>query len=292
MDNIRGSVLMVVAMLAFAIVDAIIKQSSTQMPVGQILIILGTGASIILSAVALWHDAAGFWADARRPVVVLRNLCEVFGSLFFVTALSLIPLSTASAVLQAAPLLVTIGAALFLGEAVGWRRWTAIAIGLFGVLLILRPGFDGFDANVIFAILGVIGLAARDLVTRTIPKTVSSHSLAAYAFIYLVPTGFAMMAISGDSFARAGAGNQGQLFIAIFIVIAAYYAIIGATRFGNLSAVSPFRYSRIVFALILGAIVFGERPDALTLTGALIVVATGLYTLWRESRLNRHKAAL
>ncbi len=292
MDNFRGSVLMVLAMLAFAIVDAIIKATSDILPVGQIVLILGTGGAVVLSAVALRQNPRAFLPYAWHPLIILRNLSEALGSLCFVTALSLIPLSTASAVLQATPLIVTIGAGLFLGEAIGWRRWTAIAVGLAGVLMILRPGLEGFDANVLFAIGGVVGLGARDLITRMVPKSIPSSNLAAYAFLFLIPTGWAMMLMAGQDWVTPPPALTGQLALAIAIVIGAYFAIIGATRIGDLSAIAPFRYTRIVFALIIGAIFFAERPDALTLLGAAIIVGSGLYTLWRESRLNRHKPAL
>jgi len=177
------------------------------------------------------------------------------------------------------------GAALFLGETVGWRRWSAIIIGLIGVLLIIRPGFEAFDPLSLLALVGVIGLSGRDLVTRAMPPGISSAKLAIYAFVTLVPTGWLLLAVQGQSNVMPGTADSWRLVASVFLGIAAYYTIVLATRIGDLSAISPFRYSRLVFALIVGAIAFGERPDALTLLGSAIIVGSGLYALLRESRL-------
>ena len=292
MDNLRGSLLMVLAMLLFAIEDMFIKQMSGAIPIGQIMVCLSAGGVIAFGIVAKLRDPGplfdGFW----HPAVVGRNLCDTFGSMGFLTALALTPISTASAILQATPLWVTIGAAIFFGETVGWRRWTATLLGLFGVLLIIRPGMEGFDANSLFAVMGVIGLGARDLFTRRLPPTLSTIKVSVYAFVTLIPAGIFLHLIQGDPIATPDATNTLRLILAMLIGVAAYYTIVAATRLGDLSLVSPFRYSRLVFALFIGVFAFGERPDALTLLGAAIIIAAGLYTLWRESRLNRSQPAL
>jgi len=275
---------MVVAMLGFAIEDMLIKQLSAALPVGQILWIIGGGGALLFGGFAYWKEGPGLFSALLLPRVLLRNAFEAIGAIGFVTALALIPLSTASAILQAAPLIVTLGAALFLGEPVGWRRWMAIVAGMCGVLLILRPGFDGFDPMALFAVLGVCALGGRDVVTRAMPAGISSIKLALYAFVTMVPTGVAMMVFQGQPHVIPGPADSLRLVGTVLLGIAAYYAIVSATRIGEMSAVAPFRYTRLVFALILGALVFGERPDPLTLLGSAIIIASGLYTLWREAR--------
>jgi len=189
--------------------------------------------------------------------------------------------------LQATPLVVTLGAALFLGEQVGWRRWSAILAGFAGVLLIIRPGFDAFEPFSLFAVMGVVGLALRDLATRTVPRAISSMQLSSYAFAITVPAGFGIMAFTGDSL-RMLNGLETLLFVAaLCVAVLAYSAIVAAMRMGDVAVITPFRYSRLVFALIFGVLFFGERPDLATLVGSALIVASGIYTFWREARLRR-----
>lgn len=290
MDNLRGSLFMVLAMALFAIEDMLIKQMSVQLSTGQIFWMLGVGGSTAFIGLALLQREKLWNPLLRHPVVLGRTAAEVFGSVGFVTAIALTPISTASAIIQSVPLLVTLGAAVFLGQHVGLRRWTAIAVGLFGVLLIIRPGLDGFQLASLFALQGAIGLAARDILTRLAPREATSNQFSVAAFLAFIPAGLAMMWVAGDGWVTPDAMNTLRLFCAVIVGVLAYLAIITATRTGEVAAVAPFRYSRIVFALIIGSWVFGETPDALMLLGTAIVVSSGLYTLIREARL-RHRAA-
>ncbi len=280
--NLRGAGLMVMAMLCFAIEDMFIKFLGGAIPVGQLIALLGAGGALLMAGACAYQREALFSRELLSRPVIIRNAGEVFGTLGFVTALVLVPLATASAILQTTPLMVTLGAALFLGEAVGWRRWLAICVGLFGVLLIVRPGMEGFDWNVLFAVQGMIGLSIRDLATRRVPATLSALQLSLTAFALLVPTGAAVMWATGTTYATPDPREWGILAIAALIGAFSYRFIVMAMRLGEVSFVTPFRYSRMVFALIIGLVVFAEVPDALTLVGVVIVIASGLFTLWRE----------
>lgn len=291
MDNIRGSALMVLAMLGFAFEDMFIKKMAGALHVGQILIVLGIGGAVVFALIAKAYGDRLLSRDLAHPAVILRNAGEVVGTLGFVTAIALTPISSASAILQATPLAVTLGAAVFLGETVGWRRWLAVVIGLGGVLLIIRPGLQGFDANSLFAVQGVIGLAIRDLATRRIPATITSRQLSTYAFAVIVPTGAVVLWLSGTGMVMPDGTNMLRIAAAVVIGVAAYYTLVAATRIGDMSVIAPFRYSRLIFALFIGVLVFGEKPDGLTLIGAAIIVTSGTYTLWRESRLRRASLA-
>lgn len=291
MDNIRGSALMVLAMLGFAFEDMFIKKMAGALHVGQILIVLGIGGAVVFALIAKAYGDRLLSRDLAHPAVILRNAGEVVGTLGFVTAIALTPISSASAILQATPLAVTLGAALFLGETVGWRRWLAVVIGLGGVLLIIRPGLQGFDANSLFAVQGVIGLAIRDLATRRIPATITSRQLSTYAFAVIVPTGTVVLWLGGTGMVMPDGTNMLRIAAAVVIGVAAYYTLVAATRIGDMSVIAPFRYSRLIFALFIGVLVFGEKPDGLTLIGAAIIVTSGTYTLWRESRLRRASLA-
>ncbi len=288
MGNLRGSVLMVLAMAGFALEDMFIKRLAETMPVGQIIAVIGLGGAVIFAAIARGQGRHLITRDLLARPVILRNLGEMAGTMCFVTAIALTPLSSASAILQATPLVVTLGAAVFLGAPVGWRRWLAILVGFAGVLMVIRPGLAGFAPASLFAVGAVIGLAVRDLATRAVPAAISSMQLSAYAFATLVPTGAILMALGGAPVAL-GAGEMRDLGLALLCGVAAYYAIVAAMRVGEVAVVTPFRYARLVFALIIGGTVFGERPDFWTLMGAGVIVASGLYTLMREARLGRRR---
>lgn len=285
MDNFRGAAFMVLSMLLFALEDMLIKLMATSLPIGQIVGMLGAGSSVILACMLMWQRQPLFTREMLTPAIALRAFGELIGTIGFVTAIALIPLSTASAILQATPLFVTLGAALFLQESVGWRRWSAVFVGFLGVLMIIRPGLEGFTWQSLFAVQGVIGLGLRDLATRRVPTTISSLQLSFWAFLVLIPASGLMIWANGDPLTGATGITLVYFAIALAIGILAYYTIVLAMRLGEISFVSPFRYSRILFALAIGVAVFGERPDALTLLGAGIIVGSGLYTLWREQRV-------
>jgi len=285
MDNLRGAMLMVLAMAGFAIEDMFIKLTSDALSVGQIIALLGAGGGAIFAVILRIQGRRLFSADMLTAPILLRGVGEVLGTLCFVTAVVLTPLSSASAILQATPLAVTLGAALFLGEPVGWRRWSAIIVGFFGVLLIVRPGLEGFNALSLFAVAGVIGLALRDLATRKVPQSISSMQLSFLAFIVLVPAGSLLVLATGTPVVMPARAEVFYLGGAMVIGVLAYYAIVAAMRVGEVSFVTPFRYTRMLFALVVGIAVFDESPDTLTLTGAAIIIASGVYTLWRERKI-------
>ncbi|MGP9790570.1 DMT family transporter [Roseinatronobacter sp. NSM] len=284
-DNLRGAVLMSLAMAGFALEDMFIKLLADTLPVGQILVLLGAGGAVAFGAIAHRKGQQVLSPALLTPALLLRNAAEIVGTVGFVLAFVLASLATASAILQAAPLVVTLGAVLFLGEKVGWRRWSAIALGFFGVMLIVRPGMSGFEPASLFAIIGVIGLAGRDLATRVIPRAVSSYQISSWAFAMLVPAGFFLMAAMGHSVIIPSLAQLATLGAALSVGVLAYYALVASMRVGELSFVTPFRYTRMLFALVVAVLVFGERPDGITLLGAAIIVAAGLFTLWRETKV-------
>jgi len=184
-------------------------------------------------------------------------------------------LSSASAILQATPLVVVMGAALIFGERVGWRCWTAIGVGFAGVLIILRPGLDGFTPLSLLAVLGMLGFAGRDLATRAAPRVLSNFVLGAYGFAMMVPAGAGLLALTGGA-AVPSAPAAAALAGATAVGVLAYWALTVAMRMGEVSAVTPFRYTRLLFGIGLGILLFAERPDAATWAGAAIIVAAGL----------------
>jgi drug/metabolite transporter (DMT)-like permease len=281
---------MVAAMVCFAVEDVLLKQLAAAMPVGQVLALTGAGCGILFSAIVLLGGGSlSSPALLSRPVL-LRNLSEALGSAAYVSALALSTLSGVSAIIQATPLAMTLGAALFLGEAVGWRRWTAVATGFAGVMLIIQPGMVSFSAGSLLAVATVGLLAMRDLCSRAVAPDVSSLQLAAWGFLSIVPAGLAILWLGGAQFV-AVAPPQWIFLAATFVVGSlGYYAIVAATRTGEVSAVVPFRYTRLVFALVLGYVVFDERPGAWMLIGAGLIDGSGLYTIWRTALVDRRAA--
>jgi drug/metabolite transporter (DMT)-like permease len=261
-DNARGASLMLLAMATFAAEDAFLKLSAAAMPVGQILLASGAFGAAVFWAMAARAGEPVLTRAALHPAVLWRNAGEFVGTLAFVTALAAVPLATVTAVLQAMPLAVTLGAALFLGERVGWRRWMAIATGFGGVLVVLQPWDAAFAPAALWVVVTVLALAVRDLASRRVPATVSH--------VQLPPP-------------------EGWLWLTGALVFGTigYWAITAATRTGEVSVVAPFRYTRLVFAIAIGIAVFAEPVTLPTLAGAALIVGSGLYAFLRQAALSR-----
>lgn len=284
MDNIRGALLMVLAMAGFALEDMFIKLTSGVLPTGQVLIMLGAGGGIVFAFLAQARGRSIFSRDFFQKNVLARNAFEMIGTGGYVLAFTMSELTTASAIAQAMPLFVTMGAAIFLRQEVGWRRWSAIGVGFFGVLIVIRPSTDGIELTALLAVIGTFGLSMRDIVTRNMPKHIDSLQVSSWAFLLIVPVGFGMMQVMGHSFTAIDTTSALRMTAAVSVGVLGYYFLVLGTRIGDMAVVAPFRYSRIIFALIVGYTVFGERPDIYTYVGAIIIISSGLYTLYRESR--------
>ena len=281
-ENILGIGFIVIAMAGFAVEDAIIKQLTSRLSPGQIMVMIGLGGTLGFYILARYNGQKLTQEIAFNRWVVGRTLSELVGTGFFVLSLAMVPITTISAIIQVSPLLVTLGAAVLLREKVGVRRWSAIMIGLLGVVIILRPWSAEFDAAALLAVLGVVGLSARDLATRPIPNKTPSLVLAILGFGATIPAGLILMVFDTRLFVPT---SQESLLIgaSIFIGVGAYYCIVTAMRLGDVSAVVPFRYSRLVFGVAIGAWYFDETLDFWTVIGSAVVVSSGLYALWRES---------
>ena len=281
--NLAGSLWMTASMAGFACEDAFVKASVKVMPLGQVLILLGLAGMLVFACFARQRGEAAFPKALLAPRLLLRSAFEVAGRLFYALALALTPLATASAILQATPLVVVLAAAVIFGEKVGGLRWFLILLGFAGVLVVLRPGTSGFDALSLLAVIGMLGFAGRDLATRAAPAGLSNAQLGVLGFAMLAMSGAVIQAVSGGAvlpppsalLPLAGASAFG---------IAGYAALTEAMRTGQVGVVTPFRYTRLVFALLLAALVFGERPDALTLLGAAVIVVVGIWTLTSAPR--------
>lgn len=279
--NTRGALLMAAAMAAFTFNDACIKATDGALPLAQILTLRGALASLLIYGLA--RALGSLRVDLPRrdwALVALRSLAELAAAYFFLTALMNMPLANVTAVLQALPLTVTLGAALFFGEAVGWRRGLAILVGFAGVLLIVRPGPEGFSLHAIYALAAVACVTVRDLATRRMSAQVPSMTVTLSASLAVM--GFAALASLGTEWAPMDRRLVLLVLGSSVFVFAGYLFSVMAMRVGEVAFVSPFRYTGLIWALLLGWLAFGHWPEPLTLIGAAIVVATGLFTLFRE----------
>ena len=282
-DNARGAILMTAGMAAFTINDACMKALSDQLPLFQAIFLRGLATSLILLAAGLLLGGLEFRLGARdRLLLGFRTLGEIGAAYFFITALFNAPLANVTAILQALPLAITLAAALFLGEAVGARRWTAILVGFVGVLLIVRPGSAGFNSASVYAVIAVACVTLRDLTTRQMSREVPSLTVSLAAALGVAT--FGGLGATGVDWQPVGTREALQLAGATIFLIVGYVTIVLAVRLGDTSAVAPFRYTGLIWALILGVAIFGEWPSALTLLGGAVVVATGIFTLYRERR--------
>ena len=276
--NLRGSLFMTASMAGFAVEDAFLKQISQSMPVGQVSAIFGFCGVVVFALMALRAGHAPVPRAALTRTMAVRSVFEVTGRLFYALAIALTPISTASAILQATPLVVVLGAALIFGERVTLGRWALILIGFLGVLVILRPGVAGFSPLSVLALVAVAGFAGRDLATRAAPLGLSNAQLGVAGYVMLMLSGLIILGVTGGA-VLPDARVMGLLALGAGFSIAAYAALTNAMRSGEVGVVTPFRYTRLLFAMVLGVTVFGERPDTATLIGAAIIVGCGVVLL-------------
>lgn len=285
-DNLRGILLMLIAMALFAVEDMFLKWAAIGLPVGQIVLISGLFGLPVFVWLARRDGRRVVTRAALHPWVLARNFGEMIATLGYITALSMVPLSTVSAVLQALPLAVTMMAALFMQEQVGWRRWSAIAVGLIGVLMIIRPGLAGFRPEALWVLVSVAALVVRDLATRLLPAECSTAQVSAWGLGSIALMGL-MMTVAHGAVTRPTPAQAALLTGAVVFGTAGYWAVTAATRTGEVAVVAPFRYARLIFGMLLGISVFAERPDRLTFAGAALIILSGLYAFARERARKR-----
>lgn len=280
---------MIAAMAVFAIEDALIKAASTMLPVGEVLVLFGLGGALAFATVALINKQPLYNPGVVSRPMLIRVVFEVSGRLFYVLALSLIPLSAVTVILQATPLVVVAGAAVVFGEKVGWRRWTAIFLGLVGVVVIIQPGTEGFSMLSLLAVLGMLGFAGRDLASRAAPATMSTAILGLYGFMSIIVAGGLYSAWQGVAFVMPDARISLYVLGAVLAGVTAYSCLMKAMRTGEVSAVTPFRYSRLLFGIALGIVLFGERLSLAMVVGSGLIVVSGLFILWRGRQVSGKK---
>ena len=284
--NLRGIVFMIAAMALFTLSDLFLKFAARSYSAPEVMLIMGLIGGAIFGTLTRLSGEPIFGSAFLSPTVILRNAFELIGTICIISALTLAPLSLVTSITQATPLVVTAGAALILREKVGLRRWLAVLFGFGGVLLILRPGIAEVSWGMLAALGAVIFLGLRDVTTRTVPAQISTLQLASYSFILLIPAGIVLIWLVPSELTRT-MRDLPWLILTILFAAAAIFAITSAMRAGEVSAIIPFRYSRMIFALLAAMIFLGERPDAYTLIGVAIIIASGLFVLMRQKQLSQ-----
>lgn len=287
-DNTRGALLMMLSMAAFVANDTCLKSLSGALPWNQAILLRGLITTTFLLGFGLSRGQIRFALPGREwKVLALRVAGEVMATIFFLIALFNMPLANVTAILQSLPLALTLAGALFLREHVGWRRYGAIAIGFAGVLMIVRPGGDGFDRYAIFALISMVFVVLRDLSTRRLSREVTSITVAFLSALAVTALGAVVTLATG--WQSVTAAHMGAIGGASVCIVVGYIASIATMRVGEIGFVAPFRYTGIIWAILLGIAVFGEIPDFWTIAGTIIVVGMGLYTFHRERQLNKRR---
>lgn len=285
-DNLRGAILMMVAMAVYVINDALMKLASVEVSLPQGVFVRGMIASALMMVFAHYKGHLFFpasWAEIK--VIALRAGAEISATFCYLTALFNMPLASSTAILQSLPLAVTLAGALFLGEKVGWRRYLAICIGFVGVLIIIRPGGDDFNAYALWAVAAVGFITLRDMLAAKLSKRIPSIFVALFTAVGV--TLAAGVAAALQPWQPLSAGSLLYLASAATFILFGYITSVSAMRYGEISFVAPFRYTILVWALLLGVFVFKDYPDFWTLVGTSIVVGTGVFTFYREQRAQK-----
>ncbi|MBX3568788.1 MAG: DMT family transporter [Rhizobiaceae bacterium] len=281
---------MSIAMTTYTGADTIMKFVAAEMNMGQAIFVRGFFGTLLV-AVLVWR--AGLLSSLPlvfQRYVMLRAVGELGANVTFLLALVHLPLANVAAIYQALPLAVTVAAAYFFREPVGWRRWACIAVGFVGVLIVVRPGSEGFNAYSLLGVACVLFCVLRDVATRKVPESIPTI-LPTAATTALVMVFGAGMIVPYGGWSPMSWTSTGLLAFGAAIIVVGHLFIIMSTRTGEISVVAPFRYTSLLVAIVLGIAVFGDYPDAIIMLGSAIVVASGLYMLWRESRVSRAKPA-
>ncbi len=284
-ENLRGILAISACNLLFLINDAQIKLASTELPLGEIIFLRGTFATLLLAPIVVLSGTHVHLRLLVHRAVAWRTVAEIMSAYLFLLALFRIPIANANAILQVIPLAVTASAAIFLKEHVGWRRWTAIAVGFAGVLIVIRPGLAGFNAFSLLALASVFFITLRDMTTRVMPRGLPALLVALVTAIAVGATGPAFALIVGEQWAVPSGRSLALIAGAVIFLIGGYLTAVEFMRHGDIAVVAPFRYTVIVWAMIVGFLVWGDVPDGPMLFGTAVIIATGVYTFHRERRL-------
>ena len=278
--NLKGIMLMVISMGCLTLTDMLIKIVSQTLPIGQVMIFYGVGALAVFWGLLRINGESIQLSPFTNLAVVWRNIGDLIAMNSMFLALVYVPLSTVGAVIQAVPILVTACAALFLGEQVGLKRASAIFIGFLGTLLIIQPGAANFDITTILVLIAAVGMALRDISTKLVRENFSTLLLSFYSCFLFIISGSILLLIEGGP----GVLDLGISVILVSMIASGclgFFFMTKAVRLGDMSVVTPFRYTRLLFSMAAGIIILGEQVNGIMLIGSALTILSGLY-IWRR----------
>ncbi|NNF78685.1 MAG: DMT family transporter [Rhizobiales bacterium] len=281
--NLRGAGAFGIGTACLVANDTIVKLASVDLPIGQLIFVRGCFAVGLVLAVCAWMGVLGQYKRMAEPAVVGRAVVNTFAMFAYIAALIHMPIANVSAITQAIPLALTAASAVILGEKVRARRWSAVAVGFLGVLIIIRPGTGAFNLFAFSALLAVVFVTARDLLTRSTNTNTPS-------ILITLASALAVMFASGayslfESWAPLETRTLVMLAVAAAFLMLGIHMLIVGVRIAELSVVVPFRYLLVVWAMLSGYLVWGEFPDSWALFGIALIVGSGIYTVRREASL-------
>ena len=286
-DNLLGAALMTCCVLAYVLNDAVMKLLFADIDFFQAIFLRGlVSLPPILIMALMTKTLLQKYSAKNQRLMIIRILAEIGTTVTFLTALKHMPLANVTAILQSLPLAITMAAAIFLGEPVGWRRWSAICVGFTGVLIIIRPGLAGFNSYSLLALAAVILLTVREISTRQLDNKVPTVTVALSTTLGI--TAFAALMLIGTEWAEINFVSWSLIIAAAVAVTVATLLSVVAMRTGDIGFVSPFRYTSLIGAIGLGILLFGDWPDGITLLGAAIIAFAGIYSLYREQIFNKN----
>lgn len=286
-ENIRGILSLTACNFLFLVNDALIKVVNDEMPLSQIMFLRAAFSVVALVPIIAITGGFAYVGLLRNWPLLWRTVAEVAAAVFFLLALFNIPIANANAIGQVVPLLITAAGAVFLGETVGWRRWIAIVAGFIGVLIVVRPGLEGFTIYSLSAVVAAFAITLRDMTTRLMPRELPA---ALVALVTAIAVGLAapfLAPVLGETWIVPDVRHLGLIAVAVVFLIGGYLTAVDFMRHGDIAVVAPFRYTVIVMAMIVGYVVWGDVPDLLMIVGTAVIAAAGIYTFSRERNLAR-----
>lgn len=281
--NALGIAAMIGAMCCFIVSDTFAKLASASVPIGELIAVRGLFSTAFMMMPVLMHGTLPLFRSKFSRAWAVRIAGEIGAALTFIPALANMPIANVVSITQTVPLALTAAGAIVFGEVVGWRRWAATVIGFAGVLLIVRPGSAAFSWWSVAALGCVVAVVVRDIATRRMMPGVPATLLTASTAFGVMLSG-CCLSLFGSAWIWPGPLTGFCLAASGLAVAGGYYFSIQAIRFAALSTVAPFRYTIIPMSLVVGYVVWGDRPDALSLFGIAVIVSAGVYTFWRERR--------
>ena len=276
-DNRRGIVAMSAGMASFVANDSLVKYVSQSLPSSQLIFIRGGFATVLLLAIAHAMGATRQLRLVGDRRVMLRAAFDAFGTMTYLTSLFHLPIANATAINMATPLVITLLAVLLFKDKVGAARWLAIAVGFTGVLLVVQPSGSAFNGYALLCLFGTVLHASRDLTTRSIHAGVPS-------ILITLSTALGVTLLAGvwglaQDWQPVNARQFALLAAASVFLSGGYFLLTVAMRAGEMSLVVPFRYSGLLFAIVLGYLVWGDVPNVIAFAGIVLLVGAGLYML-------------